>query len=229
MIKMSKPESAFCILIMFQVTLSLLTVGCKKDNGNKVSDIDGNKYATTRIGTQVWMTENLRTTRLNDGTLIQSVHDGTEWASLKSAGYCWYGNHEAFFTLNHYGALYNGYSVNTGKLCPAGWHVPTDEEWDALSEYVGWDSGGGKLKEAGTINWAGPNPDATNETGFSALPGGYRNAYYKDYNKFRYLAIFWTSDSPESFQLNNTNSNTTSRPIVYPNDGASVRCIMDNK
>jgi uncharacterized protein (TIGR02145 family) len=214
-------------LIWFQVVLSLLILGCEKAPEDKIVDIDGNTYDTVRIGTQVWMKENLRTTRLNDGTEIQLVPYAVEWELLQTPGYCWYGNHEAFFSLNHYGALYNSYAVNTGKLCPTGWHVPTDADWVELSRYVGWDSGGGKLKEEGTVNWASPNSDATNETGFSALPGGYRNAYYKDYDRFRYRACFWTFKSSGSFELNNYDSNTTSRPSRSIKDGASVRCIMD--
>jgi uncharacterized protein (TIGR02145 family) len=100
-------------------------------------------------------------------------------------GYCWYGNYEAFFNLNHYGALYNFYAVSSGKLCPTGWHVPEDDEWITLELFLGSDSAGGKLKESGTRNWISPNAGATNETGFNALPGGYRNSYYNDFQMFR--------------------------------------------
>jgi uncharacterized protein (TIGR02145 family) len=224
--KTGKRNPEFILLLIVQV---VLFVSCEKPILDKVVDIDGNVYDTVRIGTQVWMTENLRTNRLNDGTKIQLVPDGTEWKNLKTPGYCWYGNNEAFFSLNHFGALYNSYAVNTGKLCPKGWHVPNDDDWDELSRYVGWDSGGGKLKESGNVNWASPNSDATNETAFTALPGGYRNAYYEDYSRFRYRACFWTFASGESFELNNYDSNTTSRPSRAQNDGASVRCIKDSK
>lgn len=227
MIEMNKLIAVKCRFLWFQIVLSLLILSCEKVPVTTIADIDGNTYDTVRIGTQVWMKENLRTTTLNDGTEIQLVPYSVDWELLQTPGYCWYGNHEAFFSLNHYGALYNGYAVNTGKLCPKGWHVPTDSDWDELVRYVGRDSGGGKLKEAGTVNWEGPNSDATNETGFSALPGGYRNAYYKDYDRFRYRACFWTFQSSESFELNYYDTNTTSRPSRAIKDGASVRCIMD--
>jgi len=213
-------------LIWFLMVIPLLILGCEKAPEEKIVDIDGNTYDTVRIGTQVWMKENLRTTRLNDGTEIQLVPYKVEWELLQTPGYCWYGNNEAFFSLNHYGALYNGYTVNTGKLCPSGWHVPTDADWRELSSYVGWDSGGGKLKEAGTVNWAGPNSDATNETKFTALPGGARGST-GEYGNFRYRAFFWRFQSNNSFSVNYYDSNTTSDPGIGTKTGASVRCIMD--
>lgn len=228
---MTETKNATTILIFWwiHILMLLLLLSCEKDQGARITDIDGNEYDTVRISTQVWMKENLRTTRLNDGIEIPLVPDATEWGLLKTPGYCWYGNNEAFFTLNHYGALYNYYAVNTGKLCPKGWHVPTNSDWLELAAYVGWDSGGGKLREEGTVNWANPNSSATNETGFSALPGGYRNAYYKDYNKFRYNAYFWKANSNDTFLLNNYDSNVTSSPTMTHTNGASVRCIMDKK
>jgi uncharacterized protein (TIGR02145 family) len=214
-------------LFIWLGVLLFFSSGCEEDVENGVADIDGNIYDTVIIGNQVWMTENLRTTRLNDGTDIPLITSDTAWSNLKTPGYCWYGNNEAFFSLNHFGALYNGYAARSGKLCPVGWHVPDDDDWQKLSEYVGWDEGGGKLKEAGTVNWAIPNADATNETGFTALPGGFRNAYYEDCQRFRYRACFWSSTSSNSFELNNNDSNTTSRPSRSTNDGVSVRCIRD--
>ena len=104
-----------------------------------VVDIDGNVYHTVTIGTQVWMVENLKTTRYNDGTAIPLVTDGTAWAALTTPGYCWYNNDSATYK-NTYGALYNWYAVNTGKLAPTGWHVPTDSEWTVLTTYLGGES-----------------------------------------------------------------------------------------
>jgi len=211
-------------LPLFLTILALLIVGCEKDSKNTVKDIDGNVYNSVVIGTQVWITENLRTTRLNDGTEIPLVTSDTAWSNLETPGHCWYGNNEAFFSLNHYGALYNGYAVHSDMLCPVGWHVPSDDDWDELERYLGRDSAGGKLKEVGTNNWASPNSDATNETGFTALPGGYRDAYYEDFQRFRYQAYFWSF--VESFELNNYDSNV-GNPSREQNDGASVRCIKD--
>ena len=93
---------------------------------------------------------------------------------LTTPGYCWYNNDENA-NKNIYGALYNWYTVNTGKLCPAGWHVQTNEEWGLLTTYLGGNNIPGKLKEAGTAHWASPNTGATNESGFTAMPGGQRS------------------------------------------------------
>jgi len=140
-----------------------------------VTDADGNVYHTVSIGTQTWTVENLRTTKYNDGTAIPLVTDGTAWSNLTTPGYCWYNNDVTAYKTT-YGALYNWNAVATGKLAPAGWHVPTDAEWSTLSTYLGGDNvAGGKLKEVGTTHWSTPNTGTTNETGFSALPGGCRD------------------------------------------------------
>jgi uncharacterized protein (TIGR02145 family) len=136
-----------------------------------VTDIDGNTYKAVTIGTQVWMAENLRVGRYKNGTSIPLVTDNTAWSNLTTPGYCWYNDDEPAYKAN-YGALYNGFVVMTGNLCPSGWHVPTDQEWSTLVTYLG--GSGGKLKETGTKHWESPNTEATNETGFTALPGGSR-------------------------------------------------------
>jgi uncharacterized protein (TIGR02145 family) len=138
-----------------------------------VTDTDGNVYHTVKIGTQIWTAENLKTTKFNDGTAIPS---GEPWGNSTTAGkYCWFRNDSATYKKT-YGALYNWYAAHSGKLAPTGWHVPTDAEWDTLSAYLGGeDVAGGALKEAGTTHWESPNTGATNSSGFSALPGGYRN------------------------------------------------------
>ena len=137
-----------------------------------LKDIEGNVYKTVTIGSQVWMAENLKTTKYNNGISIPQVTDATSWNNLSTAAYCWYNNDAATYKAA-YGALYNWYTVNTGKLCPSGWHVPTDAEWTILTDYLsGARMAGGKLKEAGTAHWISPNTGATNESGFTALPGG---------------------------------------------------------
>ena len=140
-----------------------------------LTDIDGNAYKAIKIGNQVWMYENLKTTKLNDGTAIPLVTTSAAWGNLTTPGYCWYNNDEAS-NKNVYGALYNWYTINTGKLCPAGWHVPTVAEWTTLTTFLGGESvAGGKLKETGIAHWKSPNTGASNETGFTALPGGFRD------------------------------------------------------
>ncbi len=143
-----------------------------------VTDYDGNVYNTITIGTQVWMKENLKVTHYRDGSPISKVTDGATWATLATSStgaYCWY-NNDSVTNGQVYGALYNWYAVNDSrKIAPAGWHVPTDAEWTTLETYLGGVSvAGGKLKETGTTHWASPNTGATNESGFTALPGGYR-------------------------------------------------------
>lgn len=168
-----------------------------EDNIN-VTDIDGNIYHTVQIGTQIWMVENLKTTKFNDGTTIPLVTDNIAWSKLTTPAYCWNKNIEN--NKDTYGALYNWYAVNTGKLCPKGWHVPTDNDWTILANYLGGETydnknieskTGGKLKESGTIHWSSPNEGATNETGFTGLPGGSR-AYYKgDFNEIGTMGDWW--------------------------------------
>jgi uncharacterized protein (TIGR02145 family) len=139
-----------------------------------ITDTDGNTYNTIQIGSQLWMQENLKTTRYNDGEAIPLVTDNTTWWNLTTPAYCWFLNNIQVYK-DVYGALYNWHTVGTGKLCPIGWHVPSDAEWTVLTDYLGGNSmAGGKMKETGTTHWRSPNTGATNETGFTALPGGYR-------------------------------------------------------
>jgi hypothetical protein len=118
-------------------------------NVEQVTDIDGNVYRTLSIGNQIWMSENLKLKRFNDGTQI-----GTTFTMLSQIpAYCWYNNDSASFN-NTYGVLYNWYAVKTGKLCPVGWHIPSDSEWTTLGNYLGGSSvAGGKMKEAGIKHW----------------------------------------------------------------------------
>jgi len=194
-----------------------------------LEDIDNNLYYSVTIGTQTWMQENLKTTHHNDGTGIPLVTDNTEWKNLSTPGYCWYDNNESGYKST-YGALYNWYTVNTGKLCPAGWHVPANGEWITLSNYLGGESvAGNKLKEAGSIHWSDLNT-ATNESGFTALPGGNRldDGTFADIGNNGY---WWSSSLvlPSlsynvSLYSNSGNLARGSNLNVY---GFSIRCIKD--
>lgn len=151
---------SFVIVVVFVI----LAISCKKGNDannltpnipapdGTVTDIEGNVYPTMKIGTQSLMVENLRVTKFNDNTAIPLVTNATDWKILFTPGYCWYNNDPAT-NKNIYGALYNWFTVNTGKLCPTGWHVPTDAEWITLTTYLGNVNAGGKLKETGTTHW----------------------------------------------------------------------------
>jgi uncharacterized protein (TIGR02145 family) len=159
---------------------------------NSVEDIDGNVYKTVTVGTQVWMAENLKTTKYNDGTDIPSVTNNDEWAKLTTPAYSWY-NNDASANKKDYGALYNWYAVGTNKLCPTGWHVSTDAEWMALALFLDGNSkAGGKLKEKGTKHWRTPNTEATGESGFKAFPGGYRS-FQGAFNYFGISGYWWSS------------------------------------
>ena len=213
-------------MLLFTGIYMALSLSCEKTAEKGFTDIDGNVYDTVVIGTQVWMAENLKTTRLNDGTAIPLVADDTTWSNLTTPGYCWYGNYEAFFNLNSYGALYNYYTVTSGKLCPVGWHVPDTEEWYTLITYLGDESAGGKMKETGTLNWLSPNTGATNESGFNALPGGFRNSYYKDFQHFRSAGHFWSSEAGSAMGVTYL-SVGVSHGTMSSTYGVSVRCIRD--
>ncbi len=165
---------------------NVLSFTTLKEEKDKVIDIDGNVYKTVTIGTQTWMAENLKTTKYNDGTEIPN--EITLWANITTPSYCWYSNSQ--HAKDTYGALYNWYAISD-KICPTGWHMPFLDEWEKLIDYLGGLSvAGGKLKETDTTHWYNPNAGATNETGFTALPGGYH-----DENKFIYMrsrGYWWT-------------------------------------
>jgi len=144
-------------------------------NVNVVVDIDGNVYAVVKIGNQWWMAENLKVTHYRNGDAIPNVTDDTKWSNLTNGAYCNYDND--YNNAVTYGSLYNWYAVtDSRKIAPAGWHIPTNEEWQTLVDYLGGSSvAGGKMKESGTSHWDSPNTGATNESGFSALPSGCRS------------------------------------------------------
>jgi uncharacterized protein (TIGR02145 family) len=193
-----------------------------------VTDIEGNKYMTTQIGTQVWLAENLRTTKYRDGSTIPNVTDNSAWINLNTPAYCWYSNNETNYK-NPYGALYNWYAVSTGSICPSGWHIPTNEEWVVLINYLGGSGvAGGKLKEAGSEHWANPNSGATNITAFTGLPGGWRVTNYTNLGS---MGTHWTSteSSPTeaSYYPLGSNSFGISKVGGLKYYGLSVRCIKD--
>ena len=204
-----------------------------KESSNLVYDIDSNVYHTIKIGTQVWMVENLKTTKYNDGTAIPMVTDATAWRDLATPAYCWYKNNEAV-SKNIYGALYNWFTIDTGKLCPKGWHVPSDDEWTALIEYLGGESvAGGKLKEASIkpSHWQCPNTGATNETGFSALPGGLR-FHDGTFDYIGYWGIWWSSTGYSlgcawGYGMSHDSSDVNTKDNNELIEGFSVRCVKD--
>lgn len=145
-------------------------------NDSTVMDIDGNIYTAITIGSQVWMAENLQTTRFANGETVTKLSINSQWSNSSVPAYCYYTNSVANSSV--YGALYNWQVVSDSrKIAPTGWHIPSKEEWETLFEFLGGiNVAAGKLKETGTVHWANPNSGATNEVGFSALPGGYRQS-----------------------------------------------------
>ena len=195
-----------------------------------VTDIDGNLYHTVTIGNQVWMVENLKTTKYNDGTAIPLITDGYQWTTLSTPGYCWINNNIS--NKDVYGGMYNFYAVNTGKLAPTGWHVPTESDWINLTSYLGGFSvSGSALKEAGTAHWSSPNSDATNSSGFTALPGGYRTISTSGgFINVNLAGCWWSSTMSNSTAgrvIFNYNLSSFDYQFANVNFGFSVRCIKD--
>lgn len=217
------------IIILIGTIFFLGLMSCQT---NSLKDIDGNVYKTVTIGTQVWMAENLRTTKYNDGTPILNITGNSE---LSEPSYYWYDN-DATTNKETYGALYNWYVVNAandgGKnVCPTGWHIPTVAEWTTLITYLGGESvAGGKLKETGTIHWNSPNAGATNESGFTALPSGNHLSDGKCYDIGRH-GYWWSSalDTAAGDYIRHMYCGSKDVVTFSGNKkaGFSVRCLKD--
>lgn len=211
------------------VLLSVYTFG--QEGNETVTDIEGNVYNTVVIGTQTWMLEDLKVTKYNGGVPIPCKMDKKAWPDY-SGSYCWYNNEEIYKTTN--GALYNWAAINTGNLAPKGWHVPSAAEWQILIDYLGGEKiAGGKLKEAGTSHWTGPNEGADNSSGFTALPGGSRIGGDGMFD-FLWLGIgnsWWTSSKKSYLKsMCVTVSNKNSKVKVDAAEqtwGLAVRCLKD--
>jgi len=194
-----------------------------------VTDINGNTYNTVLIGNQCWMKENLRARNYRDGTPIPLVTNDLPWINAVTGARCWYNNDSAAHD-NIYGALYNWYAtVDSAGLCPYGWQVPTISDWDTLVASVGGKIvGGGALKAL--YLWNSPNTGATNSSGFSGLPGGYRETSSAPFMQMNTLGIWWSS-TPLLFPCAHVKSlnhlmNSIGTGNTVLNMGVSVRCIM---
>lgn len=210
--------------------IALVVMNLKALHSQTMKDADGNIYMSVNIGKQIWMSENLKTTRYNDGKPIQLVADDNAWKGLKTAAYCWY--KDDIKNKDVFGALYNWYAVNSKKLCPVGWHVPTDGEWEAMIESIGGlSTAGDKLKEKGTTHWENYLSQATNDYDFTALPGGMRY-FTGDFPIFgNSYAIWWTSTEFSEYQAVCRGLHDSSSMAFKASDnkrsGFSVRCIKD--
>jgi uncharacterized protein (TIGR02145 family) len=200
-----------------------------------MTDQEGNVYKTIVIGTQEWMAENLNTSIYRNGEAIPTNLDNATWQSTTSGAWAYYNNDASYACP--YGKLYNWYAcLDARQLCPVGWHVPTDAEWSVLTSYLG-DEGvaGGKMKTTGTSEaatglWYSPNQSATNSSGFSGAPGGYRDLN-GDYLIIGYLGYFWSSSEIDSdlawFRNLLYDFGVASRPNGHKRLGFSVRCLRD--
>ena len=218
--------------------------------GGTITDVDGNVYNTVTIGTQVWMAENLKTTKYNDGAAITNITDNTAWAALTTPSYCWYSNDATTYKAT-YGALYNWYTVdvaNNGNknVCPTGWHVPTDAEWTILTDYLtnnsyGYGGSGSSIGKsmAATSGWTtyatagtiGNDQSSNNSSGFKALPGGYRSCVDGQFYSIGSSSFWWNSTEyfTSGAGLRNMLFSGSGVFINLDNkqNGYSVRCILD--
>jgi uncharacterized protein (TIGR02145 family) len=201
-------------------------------NCGTVTDIDGNIYNTVTIGTQCWMVENLKTTKYNDGISIPNVTSKSAWGALNTGAWCYYDNDAS--NNPTYGKLYNWYAVNTGKLAPTGWHVPSDQEWLTLRDYLGGaQEAGGKIKSTVGL-WNLPNIGANNSSGFSAYPSGLRNSSMGSiYASLGDATNFWASNKVNnlawfcSVQTNSSVFSVFSGSYNPEKSGFAIRCIKD--
>lgn len=210
-----------------------------------VTDIDGNVYSSVKLGTQVWLAENLKTTKYNDGKPIPLVTDATAWFNLSTPGYCYFENNVANKNIN--GALYNWYTINTGNLAPTGWHIPTDAEWTTLTTYLinnryGYEGHGSGIAKslASTSGWisnsqvgrVGNEQASNNSSGFTGLPGGYRYDNGAFTTNFGFLVYWWSSDQYNTYNAWHRyllyDSSTFNRNNFHKKYGLSVRCVRDN-
>ncbi len=198
-------------------------------NTTTVSDVDGNVYQTVTICNQTWTKTNLNVSKYRNGDVIPQVTDPTAWVNLTTGAWCYYNNDPANGLI--YGKLYNWYAVTDPRgIAPQGWHVPTDSEWTQLTNCLGGTSGaGGKMKSTDML-WLSPNTAATNSSGFTGLPGGYRDVN----GSFKWIGYncFWWSSSEESFsyawyRLLYYNGGSAYRASYSLNVGYSVRCVRD--
>lgn len=195
-------------------------------------DYDGNIYETVQIGDQLWMAENLKVTHFRDGTPITNASDGNAWSNLQSEAYCRY-NNNASDEVDTYGILYNWYAATDAhNIAPVGWHVPTDDEWWTLTTYLsGYEVAGGKMKEIGTEHWNSPNTSATNQSGYSALPGGYRDleGVFREMGSHAY---FWSATengrSAYSRMLEYNSAYVSTLSQADCRSGRSLRLVRDS-
>jgi len=229
-------------LSLIMATSVFLTSCSKDEESDTVKDASGNVYHTLVINDQLWMKEDLRTGKYSDGSgILSGLYDDVEWASAGPALTIYQSDIDGLDSdgemIDTYGILYNWYAVtSTTGLCPTGWRVPTDEDWDKLITYLGGDAvAGGKLKSERTDpsahpRWDSPNTDAIDEMGFAALPTGYRSSIGEDYG-LGYCKYYWSASEYDSnfgvcYYLS-SDDGTMEKYYKRKRSGYAVRCIKE--
>jgi uncharacterized protein (TIGR02145 family) len=220
-------------LWLLAIECLLIMNGCSKnDDKRTVTDIDGNIYHTVTIGSQVWMVENLKVTRYRNGDLIGTTNpDSADINGETTPKYQWAYNGDER-NVTDYGRLYTWFAVMDNRnICPVGWHIPSNEEWTELTDYLGGQNfAGSKLKEKGLSHWVSSNSDATNETGFTALPGGYRAGHGVFY-VIGYDGFWWSSSEINASCAYGRNMESGYTGVIPDEEiklsGLSVRCVKD--
>lgn len=240
---------------IFIVPITLIGVSlvcCNKVDSAKpiVEDIDGNKYGIITIGDQIWMAENLRTTKFNNGNDIPNIIPNEQWSDINMPAYCWYKNDRSYCERKKYGALYNWSAVESGYLCPSGWHVPSEEEWVEFETFLynnGYSFDGSQGHKFGkaiasTSGWIlsdtegdiGYNQYRNNHSGFNAYPSGKRNRnddfIGTFYGEGRFTEL-WTStdfgDKEAAYRFLENQGGVFVRGIQNKSEGLAVRCVKD--
>jgi len=239
MIKRKKLSRNWLYQILIAGLMVIQLNSCKKEDPITVTDVDDNTYLAVPIGKQIWMAENLRTTKFNDKSGITLVTSNSTWTATTRPAYCWFNNDTTYRDL--YGGLYNYFAIENGNLCPAGWHVPTNDEFKAMEKSLGMTQ-----EQADSWGWRGTDQgkklknksgwddegNGTNSSGFSALPGGYRyglNGAFFDLGK---LSYWWTSTDNNS-NLGYYRRLDYNQVMVYAEGvryqaGKYVRCVRDS-
>jgi len=202
-----------------------------------VIDADGNTYKTVKIGSQTWMAENLKTTKFSDGASIENITDTASWRTASSAGYAWYKNDVS--NKHKYGALYNYFTVVDSKnVCPIGWHVPSESEWDQLHKYLtanGHTNGEGDALKT-TTGWAYNSSDnkdgnGSDNYGFSAVPAGSRGSEAGQFDSEGELGVWWTNTEHSGIEgvgyFVTYNFDKIDVDAVNKVVGLSARCLKD--
>jgi uncharacterized protein (TIGR02145 family) len=238
MTSLKKPNRFGILFLLFAFTITQCEKGTYSTKEKidytghleTVFDIDSNSYMAFGIGTQIWMAQNLRVSRLSNGAKINLVTENNQWKSLNQPGYCWYNNDS--IKNERFGALYNFFTVETGLICPTGWHAPTRNDWNILIKSLkGANVAGGKMKSYYSGFWSYP-PDYSNPPGFSAMPGGFRSSVSNRQFISKDTSGYWWSSISDIDSGCYSTILKASSPVVYSSylsrqNGLSIRCVKD--